>query len=121
MHFVVEGRSASEIQHNIDRLIDIAERHQGQSIENSIPKILRANPFGPLNNILGPEGERWVPIHGIVPASEGPATWSELDAAFDSMRAELDKHTILTGFLVTNVGRTGYLIEPVFIWPEELF
>jgi len=121
LHFVVEGRSASGVQDNIAKLIEIAEAHQGKPIENSIPKILRANPFSPLNNILGPEGERWVPIHGIVPASEGPGTWAELDATFESMRAELDEHNILTGFLVTNVGRTGYLIEPVFIWPEQLF
>ena len=121
LHFTVEGRSAAGVKEEIEILNRIAERHGGKPIENSIPKIIRANPFTPLNNMLGPQGERWVPIHGIVPVSAGPACWRELEDAFDAMRAELDKHEILTGALVTTLGTTGYLIEPVFIWPEELF
>ena len=74
-----------------------------------------------MNNILGPQGERWVPIHGIVPTSEGPNTWAEIEAGFEAMADELDKHDILTGFLITSLGTTGYLIEPVFLWPEEVW
>jgi acyl-CoA reductase-like NAD-dependent aldehyde dehydrogenase/FAD/FMN-containing dehydrogenase len=121
LHFVVEGRSEAGVKNDAARLKEIAAQHQGKEIENSIPKIIRANPFTPLNNVLGPEGERWVPIHGIVPTSEGPAAWAEIDTAFDAMRDELDRHNILTGYLVTNIGATAYLIEPVFIWPEEIY
>lgn len=121
LHYTVEGRSEAGVREEISVLNKISEQNGGRRIENSIPKIIRANPFTPLNNILGPSGERWVPIHGIVPVSEGPACWAELDAAFESMRAELDGHDILTGALVTSLGTTGYLIEPVFIWPEEIF
>jgi len=102
-------------------LKDIAAKLGGKEIENSIPKIIRANPFGPMNNILGPQGERWVPIHGIVPVSEGKETWAEIEAGFDTISEELEKHDILTGFLITSLGTTGYLIEPVFIWPEEIW
>lgn len=121
LHYTVEGRSEAGVCEEISILNKICEGIGGRKIENSIPKIIRANPFTPLNNILGPSGERWVPIHGIVPVSEGPACWAELDAAFESMRDELDAHDILTGALVTSLGTTGYLIEPVFIWPEEIF
>ena len=38
----------------------------GRTIENTIPKILRANPFPPVNSMVGPAGERWVPVHGFV-------------------------------------------------------
>ena len=100
-------------------LKDIVAKVGGKEIENSIPKIIRANPFGPMNSALGPQGERWVPIHGIVPASEGPATWAEIEAGFDAMADELEKHDILSGYLVTSLGTTAYLIEPVFLWPEE--
>jgi len=121
LHVVVEGRSRAGVKDDIAVLRKIALDLSGKEIENSIPTIIRANPFGPLNNILGPQGERWVPIHGIVPVSEGPATWAELEAGFGSMRAELDAHEILTGYLITSLATTGYLIEPVFIWPEELY
>lgn len=121
LHFAVEGRSAAGVAENIDALKAICANHGGREIENSIPTIIRANPFTPLNNMLGPQGERWVPVHGIVPMSEGPATWAEIDDVFASMRAELDACEILTGYLVTSLSTTGYLVEPVFIWPEALF
>ena len=121
LHVCVEGRSAAGVKEDIKVLKDIAAKLGGKEIENSIPKIIRANPFGPMNNILGPQGERWVPIHGIVPVSEGPATWNEIEAGFEAMSEELEKFDILTGFLITSLGTTGYLIEPVFIWPEEIW
>jgi FAD/FMN-containing dehydrogenase len=121
LHLVVEGRSKAGVEADLDRLKSIARKHGAKDVENSIPKIIRANPFTPLNNMLGPGGERWVPVHGIVPLSEGPATWAEIDALFDSVSTELEAHEVLTGYLVTSLSTNGYLIEPVFIWPEELF
>ena len=121
LHVCVEGRSATGVKEDIQALKEIVAKLGGKEIENSIPKIIRANPFGPMNNILGPQGERWVPIHGIVPTSEGPATWTEIEAAFETISEELEKHDILTGFLITSLGTTGYLIEPVFLWPEEVW
>ena len=121
LHVCVEGRSAKGVKEDIQVLKDIVAKLGGKEIENSIPKIIRANPFGPMNNILGPQGERWVPIHGIVPVSEGKETWAEIEAGFATISAELETHDILTGFLITSLGTTGYLIEPVFIWPEEIW
>ncbi len=121
LHVSVEGRSKTGVKEDMAVLKKIAKDLGGKEIENSIPTIIRANPFGPLNNILGPQGERWVPIHGIVPVSEGEATWRDIETRFDAMRDELDMHDILTGYLITSLGTTGYLIEPVFIWPEEIW
>ncbi len=120
LHFVVEGHSQTGVGDDIAALKKICTEHQGKEIENSIPKIIRANPFGPLNNIVGPRGERWAPVHGIVPVSEGPAVWAEIDALFDRMTEDFETHDVTTGFLITNLGATGYLIEPVFLWPEAL-
>lgn len=121
LHVCVEGRSATGVKEDMKVLKSIAANLGGKEIENSIPKIIRANPFGPMNNILGPQGERWVPIHGLVPVSEGAATWAEIQAGFDAMSDEFEAHDILAGFLITSLGTTGFLIEPVFIWPEEIW
>lgn len=121
LHVMVEGRSMRGVKDDIAELKSIAANHNGREIENSIPKIIRSNPFGPMTSILGPTGERWTPIHGIVPVSEGPATWSDLAELFEDMREELDRYDILTGYLVTSLSTTGFLIEPVFIWPEEIW
>ena len=121
LHYTVEGHSKTGVQEEIAILNKVCEAHGGKSIENSIPKIIRANPFAPLNSILGPSGERWVPIHGIVPVSETRDCLTEIDQAFDAMRAELDQHGVVTGYLLTSMSTTGVIIEPVFLWPEELF
>ena len=120
LHWVVEGHSEAGVAAEMETLHGIAREHGGKAIENSIPKIMRANPFTPLNNILGPQGERWVPIHGIVPMGDGPACLAEIEEMFDRMRGELDGHGVTTGYLLTTLSTNGYLIEPVFIWPEEI-
>jgi D-lactate dehydrogenase (cytochrome) len=121
LHYTVEGHSKAGVREEIAILNAICEAHGGKVIENSIPKIIRANPFAPLNSILGPSGERWVPIHGIVPLSQTKDCLAEIEAAFEAMRADLDQHGILTGYLLTSMSTTGVIIEPVFLWPEELF
>lgn len=120
LHWMVEGYSDGEVAGKMSRLKEIVARHGGKAIENSIPKIMRTNPFGPLNSVLGPQGERWVPIHGIVPMGDGPACVAAMDAMFAKMKAELDAHDIVTGYLLTTLSTNGYLVEPVFIWPEEI-
>ncbi|MFN7053959.1 FAD-binding oxidoreductase [Hyphomonas sp.] len=120
LHVIVEGRSKAGVAEDMKRLKTICERHGGKETENSIPKIIRANPFTAPNTILGPEGERWVPVHGIVAMEDGPKMWAALDAYFASITDEMARHRIEHGYLVTTLSTTGYLIEPVFLWPEEL-
>lgn len=121
MHIVVEGHSDAEVAAKMKTLNGIAEQHNGNAIENSIPKIIRANPFGPLNTILGPDGERWAPIHAIVPMSEGKNLLAALDDLFEGLKPEFEKYDIGTGYLTTTLSTNGYLVEPVLTWPEELF
>lgn len=121
LHFMVEGHSEAEVDAKIKTLKGLAEEYGGTKIENSIPKIIRANPFGPLNNILGPQGERWVPIHGIVSMSDGQDCFADIENLFSSMEAEFEKHEITIGYLLTTLSTNGFLIEPVFIWPEEIW
>ncbi|MFC7290312.1 FAD-binding oxidoreductase [Hirschia litorea] len=121
LHFVVEGRSQAGVKEDMKRLRDIVAKHNAEETENSIPKIIRSNPFAPLNTILGPEGERWVPVHGIVPMSKAETVWDEIQAMFASRKDVFEKHKIETGYLTTTLSTNGFLIEPVFIWPEEIF
>lgn len=121
LHIVVEGHSSAEVGAKMTTLKTVAHRFEAREIENSIPKIIRANPFTPLNNILGPRGERWVPIHGIVAMSDALTCFEGIHELFNTMQGEFDSHGVTPGFLTTILGTTGYLIEPVFIWPEEIW
>ncbi len=118
LHLVIEGDSDAAVAARIAaarRAVGSAARE----IENSIPKVLRAQPFTPPNTILGPGGERWVPIHGIVPHSRAAATQEALDRVIAAERPTLERHRIEIGFLYTTLAQQGLLIEPVFYWPDS--
>lgn len=121
VHAITEGHSAAEVEAKLETLKAIAKKHGGNEIENSIPKIIRANPFTPLNNILGPHGERWVPIHGIVPMGDGASCVADIEALFEKHKDKLDEYEVTTGYLLTTIMTNGFLVEPVFIWPEEIW
>ena len=121
LHFVIEGRSKAGVAEDFVRLDALVARAGGKKIENTIPKVIRANPFTPLNNMLGPEGERWVPVHGIVRHSDAQACWQAIENVFAARADAFTKHRVETGYLVTTLSTTGFLIEPVFLWPEALF
>lgn len=121
LHVVTESHSKAGADDAMRHLSELAGRAGGRSVEPTIPKVIRANPFTPLNNMIGPAAERWVPVHGIVAMDDGPACWAQIEALFASLKTRFDAHGVTTGFLVTTLGTTGFLVEPVFLWPDDLF
>jgi FAD/FMN-containing dehydrogenase len=121
IHAVVEGRSAGEVGANMAALKKIAAAHGAREVENTIPKVIRAQPFTPLNNVLGPDGSRWAPVHGIVAHSDAAACWAGIDQLFAEREAAFAEHGIVAGYLVAAVATNGFVIEPVFYWPEARF
>lgn len=121
VHLIVEDHSRAGVEAKMASLRGLMQVHGGSAIENTIPKAMRAAPFTPLNNVLGPDGQRWVPIHGIVPHSRAAACLAGIEAAFAARRDRFDAHQILTGYLLTTLATNGFLIEPVFFWPGARF
>ncbi len=121
LHLVVEGRSDAQVDNDMGVLRKICLDLGGKETENTIPKVIRTNPFTPLNNILGPGGERWAPVHGIVPHSKALAAYEAVEAAFDKLQAEFDALGVTRGYMLTTLSTNGFLIEPVFFWPEDRF
>lgn len=120
LHVLIEERTAAGAGSAADEVRSICASHGGNEIENSIPKILRANPFTPLNNVVGPNGERWVPVHTIVPHSKAESTMAAVRALFDRHDDLMEEHGIGYGFLLTTVSFNGFVIEPVFFTPDSL-
>lgn len=119
MHTVIEGRDDADVESALRRVRAIASEHGGKEIENSLPKLVRANPFLPTNRLLGPEGERWVPIHVILPHSRISAMLAALDAYFNANAAMVEENGIQWGYLTSTIGTTATLIEPTFFWPDS--
>ena len=118
MHVVVEGRDQAEADSAMRRVREIATR-QGREIENSLPKLVRANPFQPTNRLLGPEGQRWVPIHAMVAHSRLLPLLRAVDQYFNDHREVMEKNRIEWGYLCGTVGPTAVLVEPTFFWPDS--
>jgi FAD/FMN-containing dehydrogenase len=121
LHLVFEGRSAAGVAEDIAAARRIALKAGGQEIENTIAKVIRAQPFPPLNSVLGPEGERWAPIHGHVALSQAPALFTAIQAVFADFAPRFNQAGISTGYLFTHLETNAITVEPVFYWPEERF
>lgn len=118
LHATFEGDSAAEVADRVAR----ARRRVapfGREAENSVPKVMAANPFAAWNAMLGPQGERWAPVHGIVPHSRAFALFDALQALFARERARMDRHGIFVGTLICAVGAQATLIEPCLYWPDS--
>jgi FAD/FMN-containing dehydrogenase len=120
LHCICEGRHQSAVDADIALITAIAEKAGGKAIENSIPKILRANPFPPVNSMVGPDGERWVPVHGFLPHSRLTEGWNRIQALFADHQEQMDALGVGCGAMLAAVNRSTCLIEPVFFWPDEL-
>ena len=51
-------------------------------LPDSVPRVMAANPYVGLASTLGPEGERWIPAHGVFPLSAVNETWDRVDELF---------------------------------------
>lgn len=120
LHLIAEGRHQSAVDADMKAMEEIAVRRGGKAIENTIPKILRANPFPPVNSMVGPGGERWVPVHGLLPHSRLIEGWNRIQALFADHHAVMEAHGVAAGAMLAAVSRQAGLIEPVFFWPDAL-
>jgi D-lactate dehydrogenase (cytochrome) len=118
LHIIAEGRSAAGVEADLATARKIAADHAGREIENTIARVIRAVPFPPLNSMLGPQGEAWAPVHGMVSLSNAPALFAALGEMFDEMAPAFEREGISTGYLFTTVSTNAVTIEPVFYWPD---
>ncbi|MCP5327878.1 MAG: FAD-binding oxidoreductase [Sinobacteraceae bacterium] len=116
-HISLDGRDAVDADAKAAIVRGIMSR-SGTEVENSVPKVMRAQPFAEVNSMLGPNGERWVPVHGTVPFSKAAQMWERCEAVFAKHAAAVEKFDIDHGYLSCTVGQVGTLLEPVMYWPD---
>lgn len=120
IHLMIEEKTEELALFSLSEVKRICNQYSGTEIEASIPKILRSNPFAPLNNVIGPKGERWMPIHVIVPHSESSHSMQAIEKLLEKHQNNLDKNKIGVGFLYTVISNNGFVIEPVFFTPDSI-
>ena len=116
-HYVIEAVDRAAAQAKRKRLTAIAKGF-GREIANSVPTVVRGMPFAPLTNTLGPQGERWVPMHGLFPHDAVVDFHQALRAYFERKAELMDRFGIVAGGMFMSVGPTAFVYEPAFYWPD---
>lgn len=120
VHYIVEDFSEAGAQAREAKMLELIRDNGGKVVENTIPKVLNAHPFGPVNNMVGPEGERWVPVHALVPHSKAQRVYQLTEEIFARHRDAIEQHNIGVGYLLAVVSTSVFVLEPVFFWPDEM-
>lgn len=119
-HLFVEADSAAAIAAAKAGLRRIAAGQGAREVPPSVPQAMLATPFPPLNGLTGPRGERWVPVHCVVPLSKAVAAHAAIAAVFAAHGEAMARHGIGTSWLFTTIGNHAFAIEPMFFWPDAL-
>lgn len=116
-HWVVDGIDDASCRAAVARLRSVLQKH-GAEVPATVPTVANAMPFMPLYNVRSPLGERWVPIHGLLPFSRVAAFRKELAAYYASHEARMKQLKIRYGAMFMTVGTNAFLYEPVFYWED---
>jgi len=117
LHATAEAPTETAARSLLDAARRLLARH-GTEIDNVLPKALHAKPYS-VRGFVGRQGERWVPIHGMLPLDRAAATVVAIEAYLGANRERLDAAGITTGYFFSGVG--PYVsMEPMFYWPDAL-
>ncbi len=119
LHAVVEGADEREVAWKADRVRRVCTPMAVRELPNTIPKVTRAKPFRPIKALLGPEGENWLPVHGLFPLSSAAEISAVTDEYFARHHDLMQKQNITFSYL-TGASSTNFLIEPMFYWKDRL-
>ncbi len=117
VHYLTDGVDQAEARAKIAAIERIGAAH-GEEIANTVPTVVRGMPFAPLTNTLGPKGERWVPMHTLLPHDRVKSFHRALMAYWAENQSMMDAHGIFTGAMFMAVGASAFIYEPTFYWPD---
>ena len=117
LHLSMDGRDVADADSRAAAVRRAVGAH-GREIENSVPKVMRATPFAEVNSMLGPNGQRWVPVHGIVPLTQAAEAYASTEELFARRRERDERHGIEHGYLMCTISNHGFLLEPCLYWQD---
>lgn len=117
-HFVVEGHSTAEVKSKLAQTRKAANSF-GTEIANTIPTVMGAMPFMPLYPILGPNGERWVPMHGLLPFSKMQKMYNRIQDLYLEKKEAMTKHSVEAGTMFMTYSTHSFLYEVALYWKDD--
>ncbi|MEY3465117.1 MAG: FAD-binding oxidoreductase [Steroidobacteraceae bacterium] len=117
-HWVIDGIDDASCRAAVAKL-RAAVQPFGAEVPATVPTVANAMPFMPLYAIRSPSGERWVPVHGLLPFSRVEGFRAELAAYYAENAVELARLKVRYGAMFMTVGTNAFLYEPVFYWQDD--
>lgn len=118
LHLTSEGVTEKAAEAAMEKARHIALEHWAEEIAPTVPQALRARPYS-IRGMVGPEGERWVPVHGLFPLGAAREGMRAIEACLEAHRAKLDAAGVSVSFLLSSLA--AYVtIEPMFYWRDQL-
>jgi FAD/FMN-containing dehydrogenase len=119
LDIAVEGRDADALESTLTEIATIC-RAQGAvgELDSLLQQILQ-QPFGSPSMMLTAAGERWIPVHGIVPHSRHIQALDAIDDYMNGQRDIVAAHGIEWGYSALLVGPSAVLIEPNLYWKDS--
>jgi len=120
-HFIVEGPNRETVAAHAKTVRD-AIAGRGLEIANTIPTMMRAEPFQKYD-MLNEAGQRQLPPSTILPLSRVIGFHTAFFAAIAPLADEMAKSSMNVFPVFATIGTTGFLYEPVIAWNDapELF
>jgi len=116
-HFILEGLDRTVARLKARRLRELLRAAGGIDIGNTVPALVRSKPFAPLFNTLGPNGERWAPLHGYLPYSKVASFHEDVQQLLRERQSLLQRLGIWCGGMFMSAGASTFLYEIALYWP----
>ena len=119
LHLVLAGRSREAVDADMGLARAVVAKLGGKELSNSIPKAGRADPYSPLDAVLGPTGDRWIALNAKVAHSDARRLTEAVEALIARHKPELDAKGVVVSRLLTVIGNHVFSYEPVFNWHDS--
>ncbi|MET0239116.1 MAG: FAD-binding oxidoreductase [Sphingobium sp.] len=120
LHAFLEGEGEAECQAARRRIAALAEACGLAPAHSAVPQAMLREPFGPVTGLAGGKGERWVPVHFIVPHSRALDAMDRIRSVLSAHSGAMQRSGIKARILLANLGAGAVTIEPMFLWPDRL-
>ena len=118
LHLTADGCTAAHAEAHLDAMRRVSVEAGGSEMPPAVPQALAARPFS-VRGMVGPDGERWVPVHGILPLSAAAACFSAVEALFAERQGEVQRLGVRINWLLSATGAM-ITMEPMFYWRDAL-
>ncbi len=118
LHLTAEGATPAIAEAQLAAMRAVCLEAGGVEMPPSVPQALDARPFS-VRGMIGPDGERWVPVHGYLSLSRAAPCFAALEQHVATHAADYARHGIRMSYLLTAHGGR-VTMEPMFYWRDAL-